>query len=160
MDKIIIVRHGDYGYDKGGELTEKGRQQMRVLAGLLGQHIAADGNKKIFSSKKRRAEQSAAILSEELGIPVVAESRLCTYDVRMMEEEGEWLYGFLKAQNDLLVAIVVTHIDFANGFPPFFAHKKWGDEPKPLPKKIEEGEAVIIDCTARTLTLIKQPQAP
>ena len=157
MNKLVVVRHGGYGGARS-ELTAAGIKQIQKLAEMLGSTVAAEGNRKIFSSPESRAQQSAGILGNVFSIPIEIQDRLWTGLERATRDNCEWLYDFLSGQN-LIVAIVVTHIDFANDFPTFFASKEWGVS-KSLPREVKKGEGVVLDLEARTMILIEQTQAP
>ncbi|MDP3975825.1 MAG: hypothetical protein Q8P95_02815 [bacterium] len=51
------------------------------------------------------------------------------------------------------VLIVVTHLEYVNAFPPYFAREKLGIALEAI--AIEKGEAWIIDCEGRTRVLIE-----
>ncbi len=70
--KIFLVRHGQttgdieerYGGDYDDELTEKGVEQATTLAEkLVGKNISV-----IYSSSKKRAEQTAEIISKKINV--------------------------------------------------------------------------------------------
>jgi probable phosphoglycerate mutase len=72
---IILVRHGEATHHTehltGGwtnsELTERGKQQMQILAEILAKEFAGHPNPTVFSSDLQRAYASARIISLALG---------------------------------------------------------------------------------------------
>jgi broad specificity phosphatase PhoE len=85
--ELLVVRHGQSEWNAIGRwqghadpvLSELGRRQAAVAAGSIG---AVDG---IISSDLLRAAETAAIISQQLGIgPVMVDERLRERDV------GEW----------------------------------------------------------------------
>ena len=84
---LLVVRHGQSEWNAIGRwqgqadpgLSELGRRQAAVAAGSIG---AVDG---IISSDLRRAAETAAIISQQLGVgPVMVDERLRERNI------GEW----------------------------------------------------------------------
>ena len=80
MTELLLVRHGETDWNAEGRLqghtdrplNEYGRRQARRLADeLAGEELAA-----IYSSDLLRARETAEILGERLGLPVVLEPEL------------------------------------------------------------------------------------
>jgi probable phosphoglycerate mutase len=71
--RILVARHGEATYeggdvltDAGGRLSEAGVGQARALAERLsGERVAA-----VYASRLHRAQETAAIVGERLGLPV------------------------------------------------------------------------------------------
>ncbi|MEP6629431.1 MAG: histidine phosphatase family protein [Lapillicoccus sp.] len=71
--RILVARHGEATYeggdvitDAGGQLSETGVGQARALAERLsGERVAA-----VYASRLDRAQQTAAIVGDRLGLPV------------------------------------------------------------------------------------------
>jgi broad specificity phosphatase PhoE len=68
---------------QGDRLTDRGWQQAKVAAGRL----AETGANRIVSSPLRRARETASVLSEELGLPVVELPEL--RELRESDDFGE-----------------------------------------------------------------------
>ena len=94
MSKILLVRHGESEWNALGRwqgqadppLSEHGRRQALVAARAIG---AVDA---IVASRLERAQDTAAVISETLGIgPIVTDARLIERDA------GEWS-GLTRAQ--------------------------------------------------------------
>lgn len=72
--KIYLIRHGEttsdvedrYGGDYDDHLTEKGKRQVRKLA----EKLASSGIDVIFASSKIRAQETAKILNDKLGVEI------------------------------------------------------------------------------------------
>jgi broad specificity phosphatase PhoE len=85
---ILLARHGETDWNREGRfqgwsdppLNDLGREQARVLAGQL----ADDPFDAVYSSDLRRAYETALIVAEPHGVPVVADQGLREIDV------GSW----------------------------------------------------------------------
>lgn len=83
--RLIVWRHGETAHNAGGiyqgqldtELSQVGAQQARVAALVL----AARGPDRIVASDLRRAADTARVLAEITGHPVVLDPRLREIDV-------------------------------------------------------------------------------
>src|SRR5919206_1493774 len=80
MTTLLLVRHGETDWNAEGRLqghtdrplNEHGRRQAKELAGrLAGEDVHA-----IYASDLARAKETAEILGERLGLPVVVDSDL------------------------------------------------------------------------------------
>lgn len=83
MRTIYLVRHGESEYNVAGtlnswpekaryHLTERGREQIRSVAETLGR----TGVDAIFASPLLRTQETAAIIAQATGTPVVTDGRL------------------------------------------------------------------------------------
>jgi broad specificity phosphatase PhoE len=94
---ILLARHGETDWNRDGRfqgwadppLNERGREQARELASRL----AHDPFDAVYSSDLRRAHETALIVAEPHGVPVVAERGLREVDV------GSWS-GLTRAEID------------------------------------------------------------
>jgi len=92
---ILLARHGETDWNREGRyqgwadpsLNELGRQQARALSAQL-RDEAVDA---VYSSDLRRARETALIVAEPHGVPVVADPGLREVDV------GSWS-GLTRAQ--------------------------------------------------------------
>ena len=110
--RILVARHGEAAYagpdvltDAGGLLTETGRQQAQDLADrMAGERVTA-----VYASPLARAQDTAAIVGERLGLPVavidgVEEIRVGSLegrghdDVEAPRVFGAWLGGDLSVR--------------------------------------------------------------
>jgi broad specificity phosphatase PhoE len=77
---LLLVRHGETDWNAEGRLqghtdrplNEHGRRQARALA----ERLAGDGVDAIYSSDLARARETAEIVGERLGLPVVTDPDL------------------------------------------------------------------------------------
>lgn len=96
--KIILVRHGEtqwnvegrYQGKKDSPLTTKGKEQARVNALKLKAEISNLDEVKIFASPLGRAEDTAFIICDELGITrdkIIFDKRIEEFDYGIFEGE-------------------------------------------------------------------------
>ena len=90
MGEVVLIRHGETAWNRDEvfrgradvPLSERGREQARLLAGALaGRAIEA-----VYSSPLSRARETAAPVAEAKGLEVVVEDRLV--DMSFGEWEG------------------------------------------------------------------------
>jgi 2,3-bisphosphoglycerate-dependent phosphoglycerate mutase len=85
---LILARHGETDWNRDGRfqghsdppLNERGREQARGLADLLDDEPL----EAVYSSDLRRAHETAQIVAERKGLPVIVEPQLRERDV------GHW----------------------------------------------------------------------
>jgi 2,3-bisphosphoglycerate-dependent phosphoglycerate mutase len=85
MTTLILVRHGETDWNRDGRfqghadppLNATGRKQARALADV----VAGETADAVYSSDLARARQTADIIGERLGLPVVHERALREIDV-------------------------------------------------------------------------------
>ncbi len=95
MTTILLARHGETDWNRAGRfqgwadppLNETGRAQARELAARL----AADPFEAVYSSDLRRAHETALIVAEPHGVPVLVDRGLREVDV------GSWA-GLTRAE--------------------------------------------------------------
>ena len=95
MTTILLARHGETDWNREGRfqghadppLNEEGRAQARDLA----RRLADDPFDAVYSSDLRRAHETALIVAERHGVPVVTEPGLREIDV------GSWS-GLTRAE--------------------------------------------------------------
>jgi serine/threonine-protein phosphatase PGAM5 len=61
---LILVRHGQYGIEDGGSLTDLGREQARVTGGWIFEHLDGQRIDALWSSTLPRARQTAGIIAQ------------------------------------------------------------------------------------------------
>lgn len=143
MEKVIILRHGDY--DRMRNLSEKGKDQIRRTAEFLRPHIEGKSIV-LLSSPVGRAVQSAQELKERLGIASSVElhdaldSNHVTRTANVMD---------LIEQQTADVVLVMTHFELTKYLPRSWAHKHLSVKNFPE-EPLMKGGAWIIDCEAKT----------
>lgn len=117
MDKLFVVRHGEYGTD--GKLTPAGRSAMGVLA----QKIAGitRGPLQLFYSPLPRTLESAIIISNTLEAILYGEPILNVQDNQLSDYSYLGIRGVLDSSKTDSV-VFVTHVAVANEFIPRYAH--------------------------------------
>ena len=148
MRYLVLVRHGDYGTD--GRLSTSGREQMFRLSPLLKERIETEWVH-IFSSSAPRAMDSATILSEAFKVSFAAAEMWWSDDQH--DYHPERALAFVREHGPSTDALmVVTHLEYTEEFPGYFARAELGVE---LPfMSVEKGDALVIDCEAKTIALI------
>ena len=97
--KLYVARHGETEWNAQGRicgrtdipLTERGEAQAKALA----EKLADKGIDLIIASPMIRARQTAAAVSQEIGIPVVTDDRLIEQDYGIYEGKDRLDAGFL-----------------------------------------------------------------
>jgi broad specificity phosphatase PhoE len=88
IDGVLLARHGEtddnaarrFQGHRDPPLNERGRAQARAL----GEHLAGEGIRELWSSPLRRAHETATIAGERLGLTPRVDDRLMEVDV------GDW----------------------------------------------------------------------
>ncbi len=149
MKKLVIVRHGAYGPSEG--LNDIGKQQIRLLGEQLGNIISGDSIM-IFTSTAERAHQSAEILGKIFGV----KNQLCEFlhsDCEHKEDHQKVLELVCTHKDSADVVILVTHLEYGENFPLYFAMREFG-EVHFSGFGIKQGQAWVIDCQAKDMTLV------
>ncbi len=96
--RIVLARHGESEANLVGEFSNRGTKHPltelgRAQAADLGERLADLGVDRILTSPILRARQTAAIVGERLGVPVLVDERLREFDVGAFEgsrDEAHW----------------------------------------------------------------------
>ena len=92
---LYLIRHGKTEWNRANRiqgwndspLTETGRKQARLVAGILAREIDDHADIAIYCSPLGRARQTAAVICEELGWNTAR----CRYDEALREmNTGDW----------------------------------------------------------------------
>lgn len=148
MQRLIIVRHGDYG---GRSLTAFGREDIAKLGERLKSTING-GRILILTSTAIRARESAEILSQILGVEIEENEILGSEDYM---EDMEATLGLVRSKKEAAdVLILVTHMEFVEEFPSLFGKEELGVDYFPY-RAIGKSEAWDINCEQKTITLVR-----
>ena len=93
--RILLARHGETDWNRVGRwqghadppLNDLGRRQAAELA----ERLAGDGISAVYTSDLRRASETAGVIADRLGLPVVEDAALREIDV------GSWS-GLTRAE--------------------------------------------------------------
>ena len=143
MEKLIVVRHGNY-HKKTGRLTKVGEKQIEKLANFIKK--TCDGSYYFASSDAIRAADSARILRSGLG------SRKGITLLKELFDEGVYLKLYkarkihniiFERQNEADNLILVSHFSVATGYSTYFMQKEFG-EIRGI-DNVPMGKAVLVD---------------
>lgn len=103
---IYFTRHGETTMNEVDhicgitdcELTEKGRQQAKVLAEKCASEAKEIGL--IICSPLKRARDTAQAVADRLGIPVIIDERLTEWDYGSYEDMHRTAEGFAQAKRE------------------------------------------------------------
>lgn len=149
MKHLIIVRHGQYG--PGQQLNDRGRAQIEALADRLKSFM--NGVKvMILTSTADRARESAEILGSAFGVGF--EEHEILWSESSYPEDLPGTLKLVRSRKDNAdVLVLVTHYEYVEKFPSYFARNELGT---PMSSGlIEKGEAWVIDCFQKTLTHVR-----
>ena len=150
MKKLIVARHGSYGEDM--RISSAGREQMVKLAETLKKHI--DGCKVVMlSSSAPRAADSAEVLAGLINVPF-KEYEVLWSDNRHRRNDQAVLDLIESKKGDADVVIIVTHIEYTDSFPSFYARKVLNAQI--FSYGIGKGEAQILDCGQKTIQIVRR----
>ncbi len=149
MEKLIIVRHGDYDKDSS-HLNDKGSADIKQLAEQI-RPLTDSHSVLVLSSPIDRAIESALILSNTLHVPAVYCDALRSECQGDMDLDGA--LSLIHEKSDMAnIIVVVTHIEYTDNFPAHFFKHEFNTKAPYM--HLEKGEAAIIDCASRTLTKV------
>ncbi|MDD3035372.1 MAG: histidine phosphatase family protein [Candidatus Saccharimonadaceae bacterium] len=140
LEKLVIVRHGDYNYDS---LSEEGKKEVEKVAELISEYIS---NKDVFlfSSAEKKAIQSTEIIKSSLGLDISYDFHNALGPGRNYNEFE--VFNLVKEYADKSEVIVfVTHMECAEYFPAFLAREMFNKKCTKT-EFVGTGEAVIFDC--------------
>jgi len=146
---VLIVRHGDYG--RGDKLVAAGRGQMDRLGAEIRRRFAGKSFA-LLSSPAPWAAESSKRIGAFLGIAQPLFYEILWSDEHRRTNLPEAL-EVIDAENGYEVVIVVTHSEYSWELPRFFGDTVLGVNNFQY-EGLERGSAWVIDCTARTCTMI------
>jgi len=149
MKKIIIARHGDYDDFGDMRLNARGQYQMSELAKQL-QPILGDSNVIILASTAKRASMSGDVMADELDCPIEFHEELVSGGG--IPCKNEEVLKIIQSYDQFDIVILVTHMEYSGGLPPFIGEQLCGVEFNPF--ATNKGEAWVIDLEAKTIERI------
>ena len=144
MKQLILVRHGDYF---GNSLSGYGRNQIKLLASKLKPFINGH-SVAILTSTAGRACESADILGSFFGVDYEQHEVLWSEN-RHRENFVEALNLVRLNKNKADTLILVTHYEYVQKFPRYFAEKEMNVHFSS--RLIGKGEAWVIDCQQKKI---------
>lgn len=118
VEKLVVARHGDYV--SNGSLSERGRNDVQMLAGQIRTFMGIDyvqhGVTLVLSSEADRARETADIISNLLGLTCITSHVLGDENGKafMGSWVAEQLSSFLNSYQGI---IAVTHQDQVDYLP-------------------------------------------
>lgn len=144
MKLLAVVRHGDYN---GPRLSDYGRNQMKALGEKLQTRINGSPIL-LLTSIAGRAKESAEVLGSVLGVGF--EEHEILWSENSHRENFPGALELVRSRKDEVdVLILVTHYEYVEGFPTYFASREMGAEL--YSNLIGKGEAWILDIQQKTL---------
>lgn len=145
MNKLILIRHGDYD-NRTGLLTNNGQRKMRMTAEVLRSHLA--GNTKLLSSTAPRAVESAGIICDKLNLTY--EQHEVLWVDQAHPENFPGVLELVRAHiYEVDILVIITHYDYAQYFPTYFCMKVLNVD---LPvRSLYKGEMRIIELAHRVV---------
>ena len=148
MKTLVIVRHGDYN---GPRLSDRGRNQMKTLGEKL-QTLINGSSVLLLTSIAGRAKESAEVLGSVLGVGFEEHEILWSENSHRENLPGALeLVRSRKDEADVL--ILVTHYEYVDEFPAYFANQELGVQLRS--NLIGKGEAWVLDCQQKTLEHVR-----
>lgn len=149
MKYLVIARHGHYGQDDN--LSNLGSEQMLRMSQKIA-NLKQDLSATILCSSAPRAEQSAKIISDNLGIPSATHPILWSDNKHRMSCEDVYKLVTVAAEK-VDVVILVTHLEYSDNFPLHFASVEGWNKSVGF-GETEKGEAWVLDCENQTKKLL------
>lgn len=119
--RLLTVRHGDYDEGTMG-LSNVGTRQITSISDKISPLIKGK-TAIILSSSAKRAVQSAVIISNQLGVEY-QEHEVLWSEGRHPEDLSKALELVQSFMDKVDVIILVTHYEYIERFPSYFAYKQ------------------------------------
>jgi len=156
MKHLIVVRHGDYA--TGGILSEQGKKQINSIALQL-ISLQQNQNSVILTSPAPRAQESADIMQQKLGIAELVKVPFFWSDTTApaptyyKDRDPYKVMDIINQYSDKDIVIIVSHLELVNQFPRFFAETKLGKYWR-LPE-LQKGQAIHFDIQQKSFKILK-----
>ena len=148
VDKLIIVRHGDY--DEYSLLNDKGIGQMEGLATKF-KKMVLNKSALFLTSSALRASESAKVLAKSLSLQFIEYKELWS-DKNHFPKAKTVLEIIESHQDKVDILIIVTHLEYAEILPVYFGKKVLCKDWRV--NEIKKGQAIEIDCQKKTLSYV------
>lgn len=150
MKYLIILRHGEYNAQTLN-LNQNGKKQIVEILKKI--EALIDGYSTIMlTSSAPYAEHTARIISGSLEVPSYSHTILWSDEDH--PADCNKVYELQKSfQQKPLVVILVTHLEFTDEYPKYFASVEgWNKDPGY--GGLEEGQAWVLDCVLQKKYLL------
>ena len=154
MKHLFMVRHGKYD-SKTGNLTNWGRTQINELARQMNRACGGlESSFYLLSSSAPRAEQTAEIIADALGLDSVdRDGRLLNEEDKLREKEIKLIDTMLAPYRTAYDGIVVaTHYSVVKSYSEYLLENEFGKSDVEI--EPEAGEAVHFDLIAKTFQIL------
>lgn len=147
MQNLILVRHGDYNEEL--HLSKAGAAQMLSLAKKLAPYL---GSKiRLLTSSADRAKESAEILGSAWDI--TPEEHAALWSQASRPQNLPRALALVERNTTADTVVVVTHLEYVENFPRFFAQKRLNTDLRY--GSINKGEGGVIDCEKKTFEHVR-----
>ncbi|KKQ51141.1 MAG: Protein containing Phosphoglycerate mutase // Nucleotidyltransferase [Parcubacteria group bacterium GW2011_GWD2_38_11] len=146
LKKLIIIRHGMYGFDD--RLNERGRQQMEELSKKINPLLEGEGTL-LISSTAPRALDSADVLEEKLFFELREDLELFWSDNSHNWDIAAATEFILEKGKDYEVVVIVSHLEYCEYLPWRFMKKVFGVDFQGF--SMNKGDACLCDLKEETL---------
>lgn len=146
MDRLAIVRHGDYL--DNGRLSALGRTQIHKIGQKLEDLVNEEEKVLVLSSTAPRALDSVKIIADILEVPVEEHEVLwADDDHRSNFDAVHQLVQSIRRKTNF--GVLVTHLEYTEFLPSFLGKRDFGVSLLSLP--LEKGGAIILDYRSKKL---------
>ncbi|MFH1749867.1 MAG: histidine phosphatase family protein [bacterium] len=163
MEKLVIVRHGEYEYRDGdNHLNREGRKKVIEVASCISEMLSENEGIVIFSSPSTRAVETAEIFADTLGLDISSiNQELAIGADSWTEKMIVWLTDASKKHK---VIIAVTHLEHTKFSLPEFIRQEFIEEFKrfelwyarqTFDGTLKAGEAVLIDFVSKDFSMVR-----
>lgn len=152
MQKLIVVRHGNYKRETG-RLTSVGEKQIEELANFIKK--ACNGSYYFASSKADRAKGGVRILRDALDYKKYFENwdELFDEEDYLILDKADKIHQRVNDIRDKADNLVlVSHFSVATGYPTYFMQKEFR-EIKGI-DNVPMGKAVLVDIVKKDYDII------
>ena len=147
MKYLFILRHGRHNAE--GRLSDEGRQDMARVAAVI-KELIGDKTVCVLASAAPRADDSASVIAEVLGVPHETDMALWV-DNHHPKDLHAALVAIQARMPKADVLVVITHLDYANELPRVVGGLVRLDIPV---QNKQYAQGTYIDFAARTVAAV------